>query len=164
MGESQWQARNLALLLQAGMIAEALKLADGTLQAKTRLDAESVRRLTLAASRALDFGHVEAARSVFQGLLAHANDVQQRVAVLTGLARAQESGGDPRAAAENYLLAAVAAEDPQDPAALAAREAAGANLLRAGLHTDARAVFEWIARNARPVEARQAAERRLSQF
>jgi hypothetical protein len=164
MGESQWQARNLALLLQAGMTAEALKLADGALQAKTRLDAESVRRLTLAASHALNFGYAEAARIVFQRLLAHANDSQQRVAVLTGLARTHESGGNPRAAAESYLLAAVSAQDPQDPAALAAREAAGANLLRAGLHADARAVFEWIARNARSVEARQAAERRLSQF
>jgi hypothetical protein len=152
------------LLLQAGMTAEALKLAEVALDANTRLDADSVGRLVRAASHALDFGHAEAARIVFQGLLAHVNDVQQRVAVLTGLARAQESGGDPRAAAESYLLAAVAAPDPQDPAALAAREAAGANLLRAGLHADARAVFEWIGRNARSVEARQAAERRLSRF
>lgn len=164
MSPSQWQVRNLALLLQAGMIPQALSLAAGALEAKPRLDAESVRRITLAASDALDFGHAEAARIVFQGLLAHVDDVQQRAAVLTGLARAHESGGDPRAAAEAYLLAAVSAKDPHDPAALAAREAAGANLLRAGLRADARAVFEWIARNARSAEARQAAERRLSRL
>ena len=164
MSRGQWQARNLALLLQAGMTAEALKLADGALDAKTRLDAESVDRLARAASHAVDFGHAEAARIVFQGLLAHVNDVQQRIAVLTGLARAHASGGDARAAAEAYLLAALSAKDPQDPATLAAREAAGANLLRAGLRADARAVFEWIARNARSAEARQAAERRLSQL
>ncbi|MGH8664783.1 MAG: hypothetical protein ACREUX_11000 [Burkholderiales bacterium] len=164
MGPSQWQARNLALLLQAGMIPQALSLAGGALEAKPRLDAESVRRITLAASDALDFGHAEAARIVFQGLLAHVDDVQQRAAVLTGLARAHESGGDPRAAAEAYLLAAVSAKDPHDPAALAAREAAAANLLRAGLRADARAVFEWIARNARSADARQAAERRLSRL
>jgi hypothetical protein len=164
MSQSQWQARNLALLLQAGMTAEAMKLADNALHAKTRLDAESVRRLTTAASGALDLGHAQAAAVVFQGLLAHSDEIQ-RVAVLTGLARAHESGGNPRAAAEAYLLAAAAAKDPQaDPAALAAREAAAVNLLRAGLRADARAVFEWLARNARSSETRQAASRRLSRL
>lgn len=164
MGQSQWQARNLALLLQAGMTAEGLRLAGGALDAKTRLDAESVHQLTIAASDALDFGQAEAAAVVFEGLLAHTAEVQ-RVAVLTGLARARESGGNPQAAAEAYLLAAVAAKDPQgDPAALAAREAAARNLLRAGLRADARAVFEWLARNARSSETRQAAQRRLSRL
>jgi hypothetical protein len=164
MGPSQWQARNVALLLQAGMTAEALRLAGGALDPNTRLDAESVRRLTMAASDALDFGHAQAAAIVFQGLLAHADEVQ-RVAVLTGLARAHESGGNPRAAAEAYLLAAASAKDPQaDAAALAAREAAAVSLLRAGLRADARAVFEWLAHNARAAETRQAASRRLSRL
>jgi hypothetical protein len=146
------------------MTPEALTVARGALDTNTRLDAESVRRLTVAASDALDFGHAEAAAIVFQGLRAHADEVQ-RVAVLTGLARAHESGGNPRAAAEAYLLAAASAKDPRaDAAALAARESAAVSLLRAGLRADARAVFEWLARNARAAETRQAAERRLSRL
>lgn len=164
MSPSQWQARNLALMLRAGLIPQALSLAGAALDAKTRLDGESVRRLVAAASEALEFGHAEAARIVFQGLLAHADEVEQRRAVLAGLARVHETGGDPRAAAEAYLLAAASAKDPLEASALAARAAAGTNLMRAGLRADARSVFEWIADNARTAEARQAAERMLAKL
>jgi hypothetical protein len=160
----QWQAQVLALMLRAGRIADATRLADAALDAKGRLDAERIRALALAASDALDAGHAEIAQIVYRGLVAHARDAE-RMSVLTGLARAHEAGGDPRSAAEAYLLAASAAKEPKtDPSALAAREAAAIQLLRAGLRDDARAVLQWLARNAGPAAAKQAAERRLSRL
>jgi hypothetical protein len=164
MTRKQWQVRNLILLLQAGMNADVARLAREALDAAQPLDAQSVRELRLAAADALELGHAEPARIVFQGLVAHVDDAA-RIQVLTGLARAHESGGDARAAARAYLLAATSAKDPQgDPAALSAREAAAVNLLRAGLRSDAQSVLEWIARHARVAETRRAAERRLSRL
>jgi hypothetical protein len=163
MSAQQWHARNLALMLQAGLVTQAASQAASALDPRTRLDAETVRRLLLAASDARELGHAAAARTVLQGLVAHADDAQ-RMEVMTALARTYEAEGEHQAAAEAFLLAAAAAATPSAAAAVAAREAAASNLLRAGLSADARAVLAWIARNAQSEESRKAAERRLSRL
>jgi hypothetical protein len=104
---------------------------------------------------------VRAAQTLLNMLLPSVS-ATDRSTVLSALGRTHESDADHRAAASAYLQAAsAAAAQDSDREALRAREAAAVNLLRAGLRDDARAVYEWLARNAKDAAIKDAAAHTL---
>ena len=157
----QWQVRYCSALMQAGRGEEALAVARNLLMTKPPPAPDVVRRLIDVALYAQAGAQVRPARTMLTMLLPLVSEAD-RSAVLTALGRIHEADADHRAAASAYLQAAVAAAAPDsDREALRAREAAAGNLLRSGLRDDARAVYEWLARNARDAGIKDAATRML---
>lgn len=158
----QWQIRRLDIMLDAGSIEEALSVARDLLTSDRAVTTESRKRLLEIAVEALGRFQIQPAEALLDGLRTRVVDAE-RFAVLNALAGCYEAKGEPRQAAAAYLDAAAsvsAAESDRD--ALRAREAAGRNLLKAGMREDARGVYAWLARNAKDVVVRESAVRALS--
>jgi len=157
----QWQARHCSALMQAGRSEEALAVARNVVAAKPPPTPDVLRRLIDVALHAQAHSQLRPAQAMLTLLLPAVAEVD-RSEVLIALGRIHEANADHRAAASAYLQAAVAAAAPgADPEALRAREAAAENLLRAGLHNDARTMYEWLARDAKDAAVKDAAARRL---
>jgi len=164
MSGPEWQVRYLAVLYQAGMTDAGLDVAKSLLGARPPLAPELVRRMIAIASEALDVWHVKAAESLF-GMLLPLSVGPDRSVVLLGLARARELTGEFRAAADAYLtVAALSAAPETDREALKARESGAINLAKAGMLDDARATYQWLARNAKDPAIRENAGRALKTF
>lgn len=160
MSAPEWQVRNLAVQFQAGMIDAGLQNAQALLGTRPP-PPELVRRMLTVASEALDAWQPKAAAALF-GMLLPLTTGPDQVAVLLGLGRARELTGEFRAAADALITAAVLSPAPEtEREALRARESAALNLARAGMLEDARAVYQWLARNAKDAGIRENAARAL---
>jgi len=157
----QWQVRNIEAFFRAGRPDPGLERARGLVAGQRSLAPETLRGLTLVAAEALDTGQAKASEALLTLILPFA-EARERVEVLRGMGRAREASGGFRAAAEAFVEAAITSTSPEsDPSALRLREAAAANLARAGLRDDARALYEWLAKNAKDAAVRDQAVREL---
>jgi tetratricopeptide (TPR) repeat protein len=161
----EWQVRRAEALFQAGMTSQAIDMARTLLETQPAPvpapSAELLRRLMAIAAEALEIGQTRPAKELFASLLPLTNG-PDRAVVLRSLGKAHESSGEFRAAAGAYLQGASLAAAPEsDRDALQAREAAANALAKAGMLADARAVYEWLARNASDRVMRDRAVRAL---
>jgi hypothetical protein len=112
----------------------------------------------------LDLRTLDAAQALYEGVAPLANDAQAREA-LFGLGRVHELKGESPAAAAAYLRSALLVQaNAPDALAFQARLLAALNLMRAGLKDDARAQFEWLAKNSKDPVLIEAARRGLSRL
>jgi len=159
MNSVHWTLRKISLFVHAGMPEEAL-VASGGLDAKQPLPQESRGRLLSIATDAIARAQYRVAERLLTTLLVQSADAERPV-VLTALGKCYQGQGDPRAAAAAFLQAALSMAAPGSHEALQAREAAAQALLKAGLRADARAVYEWLSRNAKHQGIRDSASRAL---
>ncbi|MCC6531856.1 MAG: hypothetical protein IT531_04840 [Burkholderiales bacterium] len=157
---AQWQLRQISALVQAGKNDDALAMVARIGQAQPALAPELQRRAIELAVAAMA-STPALARALFSLVLPVAAGAE-RVQVLTGLAQLAEADADFRTAADAYLQAAtLSPAQESDRAALAARAAAAANLVRAGLRADARALYQWLVQHAKDAAIKEAAAQAL---
>jgi hypothetical protein len=157
-----WRARNIIELLRAGRDDAAMAGARALVEGGRPVPEDVIVRLARAAAEALDAYRPRPAEGLYALVLPRAQ-AKERAAILLGLGRARELLGEFRAAADAYLVAALAMPETEVGASRA-REAAAVNLLRAGLKDDARAQYQWLARNARDAAVRESAARELARL
>ncbi len=160
MSAPQWQLRYAEALVHAGKADEALAIARALAQAQPRPSSDLARGLVDVASAAGTY-RAPGAPAVLAAVLPFVA-AAEHAAVHDAQGRAYEMAGDHRAAAAAYLRAAAASSSPEsDRGSLHARLDAARNLLQAGLRHDARAVYAWLARNAKDSPIRELAARKL---
>jgi hypothetical protein len=156
--------RYLSVLVNAGMIDEALLVAQRLASASPPPAPVVFTRLLAIAQDALELWQVKAAEALFGMTLTHARG-PERVESLLGLGRTRELLGEFRMAADAYLNAALLSNTPEsDRESLRAREAAAINLAKAGMRDDARALYSWLASNAKEPQVREQAQRALRRY
>ncbi len=168
MSALTWQLRLCALALRAGRDEAAAGMLGALAAQRSDIPLTQVPEWIDLADQAGDHGLQQAARTLFERVLAHADPAQSR-RVLYAIARTHEAPGQPLLAAEFYLRSALLAPKEAPPggapqgngAAAQARLQAGLSLLRGGLRDDARLQFEWLLKNARDPEQIAVARREL---
>ncbi|HSD60931.1 MAG TPA: hypothetical protein VLC55_08760, partial [Burkholderiales bacterium] len=144
-----WQVRVAAAALKAGLHKEAGEALQPVFAATEPLPPEVQQRVLALAQEASAQGQGAAAEAWLNGLLPLAEPALRREA-LFGLGRLAEARGDHRAAAGRFMDAALALDlRVPDAAALDARMRAARSLALAGYRRDAKAQWEWVAKNAR---------------
>ncbi len=155
MPAAVWKLRLSALALRAGRADVATDIAGSLAAERSEIPAVQLPEWITLAQQFTDHGQHDAARTLFERVLPHADAAQTRL-VLSGIAQNHEVSGQPLQAAEFYLRSALSAPQGDflrgapatDAAATEARLKAGFSLARAGLREDAKAQFEWLLKNA----------------
>jgi hypothetical protein len=164
LGPEEWRLRYAIVLFQASMPDQALEAARSLLAQYPTLAPESLARLLDLAVEALDTAQVKPAQGLLTLLLTRVQGAN-RTAALMALGRACELLGEHRQAAEAFLEAAIGSATPEaERGAIRARESAAANLARAGLEDDARAVYRWLATNVKDSATRERALQALKRY
>jgi len=162
LSQEEWRARTAAEMVRAGMTEPAIAAVRALTESGRPLPAAVFARLMQAGRDALGAYQARPAEAL-HGLLLPVAPEAERGALLAGLARARELLGDHRGAADALLQAALLVPE-NDPVAVRARETAAGHLLRAGLKDDARALYRWVARNARDPAVREHAAREAARL
>lgn len=142
-----WRLRLSALALRAGRAELAADIARPLAAEQSAIPAAQLPEWIGLAQQFTDHGLYDAAQALYERILPQADTAQAR-RILSGIARGQETRGQPLLAAESYLRAALRAAPVTDFAATEARLQAAFSLARAGLRDDAKMQFEWIMKNA----------------
>lgn len=161
---NEWRLRLAAATLRAGITdGNAAALRDVISIVKTA-PAFVLKRCVALAQDMLDAGRPDLARELFEALLPVVDTTLGRM-VFFGLGQAHEISGQPQAAAEYYLRAALpAGRRAPDALALRARLFAALNLARAGYRDEARAQFEWLIKNSKDAAQIELARQELKKL
>jgi hypothetical protein len=161
LNAQEWKVRYLTVLFQAGMADAGLEAARSLIALKPGLSPELRARLITLAAHELGVWHVKPAEALFTMLLPSAVG-RERITVLQGIGKAREFAGSFRSAADAFLDAAALSSSPDsDPEALRALESGAISLAKAGLLEDARALYQWLAANAKDPTVRDSATQAL---
>jgi len=161
LNSQEWKVRYLTVLFQAGMADAGLAAARSLIALKPGLSPELRARLITLASDELGVWHVKSAEALFTMLLPLAIG-GKRITVLQGIGKAREFAGNFRSAADAFLDAAALSPSPDSAReALLALESGAINLAKAGLLEDARAIYQWLAANAKDPTIRDNATQAL---
>lgn len=155
MPAAVWNLRLSALALRAGRADVAVGTVRPLVMEQSAISAAQLPEWITLAQQFTDHGLYDAAQTLFERILPHADVVQAR-RILSGIARTHEARDQPWRAADFYLRSVLLApkEVPlggapvTDAAVTEARLLAGLSLARAGLREDAKAQFEWLLKNA----------------
>jgi hypothetical protein len=160
----EWELTLARTALQTGDAALSAETMKQLLAGRTSISPELASSALELAQEMLDMRTLDAAQTVYEQVAPLASDSRAREA-LFGLGRVHELKAEAPAAAAAYLRSAllVQAAAP-DALAFQARLLAALNLMRAGLKEDARAQFEWLAKNSKDPALTEAAKRGLGRL
>ncbi len=161
-GADEWQLNLAAVYLKAGNTERAAAELRNLAAGKPPLPARVVSRAAALASDLAEAGQAKAAQEVLRGLAPLA-DAAARRDVLLAQARVADVAGEYRASAGAWLEAALTGSPPAGDV-VAWRLSAARALVRAGLKDDARAEYEWLAKNAKDAATLDAARRELQKL
>jgi hypothetical protein len=159
-----WQLTLAHAALRAGNADGAAAAMESLLRRRSALSGELMQRSFELAQEMLELRQLDYAQRAYELLLGASTDTRARE-VLNALGRVHELKGEHATAAGYYLRSALSGDTrTADTLAVQARLAAAMSLVRAGLRKDARAQFEWLARNAKDAAVSEAARRELQKL
>jgi hypothetical protein len=162
VGAEDWELSLAAVYLKAGNTEQAAAELRKLVAGKGPLSPRQVSRSATLASDLAEAGQAKSAQEVLRGLAPRA-DASTRRDVLLAQARVADAAGEHRTSAGAWLEAALAGPAPAGDV-VAWRLNAARALVRAGLRDDARAEYEWLAKNAKDAATLDAARRELQKL